>query len=426
MCHAVTRARRREVQEQASDAYYVLSCINQYEFPTKPRDEERQRFLRNTMVLRGTLWPLLEDQEIHETQRHQLHILTANLAYQLRLQRRKAVWPVAVSIIWFLIAFIISVVTAFADLGDNTKAHSLALGLLLSWLPVIVVTSIVDRNPVSATRCATLIQRWLYNVSAVVPVTIAPSVPLWTQSIEEALEKPMDQFDIGAFVGQGRRLRYCGIVNGVLDKIKYEDEKHLRLADLTANATPNSFEACIRSRPRSWYIIWLLSQAIVIMAFSMAFEVSFNTPTIGFGCRSLAYFIWFLVSSVSWVILGIWQEPSDLLRCISWFTNGFSALALFTIMMLQLTNGLNSCLCKVSVFGSRTYGGYMDFENGEFYHRHYHVQKYWIPASVFGLLSCSAPIFWAVRRWSKSSSLWKVSEDLLLEQMEGLKLDWLT
>lgn len=148
----------------ATDAYYVLSCINQYEFPTYGRNWDA----RNLAVLQGTLWPLLQQDPLLADKREQLRKMTSNLAFQLRMQRRKAVWPLAVSIIWFLIAFVISIVTAFAELGDNTKAHSLALGLLLSWLPVVVVTSIVDRNPVSAARCANLIQRWLYNVRAVV------------------------------------------------------------------------------------------------------------------------------------------------------------------------------------------------------------------------------------------------------------------
>ncbi len=52
----------------------------------------------------------------------------------------------------FLGAFSLSVGLAFADLGAWTTAHSLALGLLVSWLPFLVMFTIVDRNPVSSIR----------------------------------------------------------------------------------------------------------------------------------------------------------------------------------------------------------------------------------------------------------------------------------
>ena len=44
--------------------------------------------------------------------------------------------------------------TALGQLGSNATAHNLALGLLLAWLPVLMLCSIVDRNPIAvdATR----------------------------------------------------------------------------------------------------------------------------------------------------------------------------------------------------------------------------------------------------------------------------------
>ena len=83
-----------------------------------------------------------------------LRDLTNALAHQLRMLRRRGVIPTLASLGTFLVAFVFSVVLAFGDLGDNTTAHSLALGLLVSWLPILVVFTIVDRNPVSADRSA--------------------------------------------------------------------------------------------------------------------------------------------------------------------------------------------------------------------------------------------------------------------------------
>ena len=36
---------------------------------------------------------------------------------------------------------------AFNQLGGNAIAHDLALGLLLTWLPILMLMTIIDRNP---------------------------------------------------------------------------------------------------------------------------------------------------------------------------------------------------------------------------------------------------------------------------------------
>ena len=48
-----------------------------------------------------------------------------------------------------VIALAVSIQAAFGELGDNQTAHNLALGLLLAWLPVFVLYSITDRNPIA-------------------------------------------------------------------------------------------------------------------------------------------------------------------------------------------------------------------------------------------------------------------------------------
>jgi len=68
------------------------------------------------------------------------------------MYRRGAIDPAGINILVFLGAFAISVGLAFTELGEWTIAHSLALGLLFSWLPMLVMFSILDRNPVSAAR----------------------------------------------------------------------------------------------------------------------------------------------------------------------------------------------------------------------------------------------------------------------------------
>lgn len=69
--------------------------------------------------------------------------------------------------ILFYIAFAISVVLAFADIGERTTAHSLVFGMLISWFPLLLLFAILDRNPTSAGRSRDLISRWMWNVRAV-------------------------------------------------------------------------------------------------------------------------------------------------------------------------------------------------------------------------------------------------------------------
>ena len=72
------------------------------------------------------------------------------LAKFVRAGRKKGVIQVYVSILMFVIALAVSIQAAFTDqLGDNETAHNLAFGLLLGWLPIFILASITDRNPVA-------------------------------------------------------------------------------------------------------------------------------------------------------------------------------------------------------------------------------------------------------------------------------------
>jgi uncharacterized membrane protein (DUF485 family) len=139
----------------ASDVYFILSCLNQFELPVTPG--LRRRFLE--VLMYGLFRPLTtaeesESDEGSEADAVLLRELAATMAFQLRMLRRRGVIPTLGSLATFLIAFVFSVVLAFDDLGDRTTAHSLAIGLLFGWLPLLIISSIIDRNPVSADRSA--------------------------------------------------------------------------------------------------------------------------------------------------------------------------------------------------------------------------------------------------------------------------------
>lgn len=72
------------------------------------------------------------------------------MAQNFREGRKKGVVPVFISFLWFVFALVLSIQLAFNDIGTNETAHNLALGLLVGWLPILILASTVDRNLVSA------------------------------------------------------------------------------------------------------------------------------------------------------------------------------------------------------------------------------------------------------------------------------------
>lgn len=93
--------------------------------------------------------------------------LLQSIAFQMRTLRRKGVSASFEGIFLFYIAFAVSVVLSFADIGERTTAHSLAFGMLISWFPLLLLFAILDRNPTSAGRSRDLISSWMWNVRAV-------------------------------------------------------------------------------------------------------------------------------------------------------------------------------------------------------------------------------------------------------------------
>lgn len=136
--------------------------------PLETDDTNRDHFL--TTLIYGLFNPLCdieEGEQIHAGGAPQQPMLTPpkagakqmttellrEMAFQLRMLRRRGVYPMFLSVFLFFIAYAVSIVLAFGDLGGRTTAHSLAFGILISWLPLLVLFAILDRNPISADRC---------------------------------------------------------------------------------------------------------------------------------------------------------------------------------------------------------------------------------------------------------------------------------
>ena len=78
--------------------------------------------------------------ELDMTDGAQLTDRRKKLAGTIRAFRKKGVIPVFVSTLWFLLALAISIQSAFGDRGTNQAAHNLAMGLLLAYLPIFILS----------------------------------------------------------------------------------------------------------------------------------------------------------------------------------------------------------------------------------------------------------------------------------------------
>jgi len=244
--------------------------------------------------------------------------------------------------------------------------------------------------------------------------TVRPSIQWWSEYTTSV------ELKIGEFVGQGRRLRHCGVTNTVLDRLEHPPPPYengdgdmefmgrmisldegpvevngIILAELNGrentngsrdgllevqckkkipsrwhrmvcnfkSASPNPFitvrridpwqfgyeddirlyehlshnlEKDLVKRPKSWWVCWMSGGVIVGISLSMAIMISFTTPTVGIGCRTLLWLVFWLLSSVSWIIQAIFQEPPKEIRWVSITINTFSFLSLLIIMLLQV------------------------------------------------------------------------------------------
>lgn len=134
-------------------AYFVLCSLNQFHINHligfAEGGGQPSRMLK--ALVYGLFRPLSNEEEPDVELTNQLLV---QLAFQLRMLRRRGVIPMLANLATFLVAFIFAVVLAFAELGDENTPFSLSFGLLVTWLPLLVVFTIVDRNPVSSERTA--------------------------------------------------------------------------------------------------------------------------------------------------------------------------------------------------------------------------------------------------------------------------------
>ncbi|KAM7205165.1 hypothetical protein V8F20_003302 [Naviculisporaceae sp. PSN 640] len=468
-------------QPAKKDAYYVLSALGQFQFRDPDSPDERLLLA----LVYGLFRPIMDGprEEDAPEARIKTKELLQEMAFQLRMLRRRGVYPALVSIVVFFVAYGVSLVLAFGGLGDRATAHSMALGLLVSWLPLMVLFTILDRNPVSADRSKKLITRWLWNADAIrrwaakKPLPHEDEIVWWSQEREDEIRElqrrendamravereaelqrrarrhgrnkastdielaevhpdttsqegdgapapnsqpgpaPLAQarpqpesalFDdhIRGFVGQGREIDYCGLAHAVANSVYDSHEDTRQIRPIAAIVQEVRLELS-GHRAKSWRVMSIVAMALVWLEIFMAFIISYNTPTVGLGCRSGSYVIYGGLSSIPWVLHSLpgFKHPSFRQRVLIHCFNALALLSLLFIIFAQFSGVFNNCWCKSGVTG------YMDFANSDFYRDHFDVDASWTAGSVVGALPVVGSFLASIILLMRLKPLWQASE----------------
>ena len=284
--------------------------------------------------------------------------------------------------------------------------------------------------------------RWLYNTRAIWNARDGAKVKWWRSGQDTQSPEATFPLCVGDFIGQGRQIQYCGILPAVLEVVcsdcGNQQSSYFRFTE-TKKVYKNCASLVLSNlsgiRPISWYATAVVSLLLVWTHLLMAFVAAYTTPTVGLGCWSGSFLVYGILSSISWVVHLGSKRPGKLLRGFCHFSN-FAALTflfIFVVLVvsysiksfpnfadeqaltivdgLQLSGGLNTCVCMTN------FGNYMNFENAGFFQEHCYVLKYWIPATVVGGLIPVSSFVVAVFWWLKCQHLWQANE-------RGVRSSW--
>ena len=392
------------------NSMYLLAVLNQYTLDYQ---------ILNELITKLVHYALFTRDASIVTRRNKL-------AASIRKDRRHSVVQVMLSLFWFIVALVISIYNAFFALGDNATAHNLALGLLMSWLPALVASSLVDRNPTNAAFVKSKFERFFEHARDRHNQTISG------QSIN---------FNPGAnvirrFSGQARSRWHYGIAHSILQEFERSLQPGAnRRRDMLQYYRDGTLQHQITTTPwkfdpiEIWQFV-LAGGAVTFAAFG-AFTISFNTPTVGLGCRSGGYMIYGVLAAFGCILDFIgWAADKPTISSPS-LKRKFAIVGLrILLVILEVTNAAwlvyiilaqtfgvyNACRCKSSVW-SYGKGGYMDFAGTSVYSEDYQIRTWWPVGTALGMLPFLL-VFYVVWEWCVQSFLW--TEDYQ-KAMRGLR-----
>lgn len=408
------------------DSFYILSVMNQFAINPSMEKVSAEKVLRIALFETDLRLP---------NPRKALPERRAKLALSLRAGRKRGVVPVFISTLWFILSLAISIqagrfqdqfdffdlqlmVPAFDNIGMNTTAHNLALGLLLSWMPVLTLSSIADRSPASTEETRRKLNHLLESVR--VGLLTDPN-PRW--------DSPTNHGEYFTdFCGQGRSRWHYGVAYPILAGI--EDDFAARYG--RGWLFHPDARAMLISRPKDttsvlWFDfkeIFQILSAVMIVGGSVfgAFIISYFTPTTGLGCRSGGYIIYFILVLVVFSIESItwWTMPSKPFtqNVLRYFLNLFEMTNtswLAYIIVAQTFGLYRTCACWSSNWASG--GGYINFKTTTFF-KNAEVQACWTGGTLLSCTVMGTSLLYIAAEWCSQGHLWTVDYE---KAMTGLK-----
>ncbi|KAF2093584.1 hypothetical protein NA57DRAFT_47952, partial [Rhizodiscina lignyota] len=433
------------------DSMYILMNMNQYTMKPIAMKKEAEGLLRIVLFSK--------DLRLKDTS-SSLREVRRSLARSLRNGRRKGVVPVFISTMWFLFSLAISIQGAFDLIGSNPTAHDLALGLLLSWLPVLILSCIVDRNPIAADD----IRMKLNNLIDHVCVSLqdphireeffqsfehrpeAEKMRNWVVRINRVTDFIRGSFFID-FAGQGRIRWHYGCAHPILCDIEasYVAARGRNWLENEEEARNNLVLGSV-DEGLLWFDfreLWQITAAIATVSCTIlgAFILSYFTPTVGLGCRSggylifaiIAFFvligellIWWLTDEQQQQFLKHWlQSHVDTLHELTFrqwangfllFLETFNTAWIIYIVLSQTFGAFVTCDCQCSIWSK--IGGYMDLSQWDFTHVP-SVTTYWRLGTILSTVVMGIGMIYIVIEWCIQSHLSTTNYE---ESLRGLRL----
>ncbi|KAF3929113.1 hypothetical protein ABW20_dc0108383 [Dactylellina cionopaga] len=400
-----------ETFSSVRDSFSILCVMNQYKLSSSLPISEST--LRKNILTALFLTDL-------SSRKFGVDSTRTAVAAELRRLRKRGVVPVLASLGWYFFALAISMYKAFGDVGDNATAHNLALGLLMGWLPVLVSAAIVDRNSVDGDHVAHLLNGLMRRVH------------------------PYD-VTFTKFVGQGRRRWHYGVAHPILSMLERQPESLKRPVDWHAiameciekNWESKGLEGYSINYFSKWEFVHMLAAWLTLgLSVMGAWYISYNTPTVGLGCRSFSYVMFLVVCTfvglVEYALYPIVYRPvkkrrtGDLIERDGWrgyiqskkfrgrmagilYTFDIVTTAiLFTAVFMQTTGAFQFYWCRASLVGG--HGGYVVFDGVNYIKRFFDVRMYWIVGAVVSSVVPFSGTAWTLREWLTQSFMW--SDDL--------------
>lgn len=146
----------------------------------------------------------------------------------------------------------------------------------------------------------------------------------------------MKPYYVGEFIGQGRRIKYFGLVEAVIRTEAYGQ----------LGSSIEEYETCAQDikrilnkrRPTSWFVTAIVSLLLVWTEILMAFMVAFFTPTFGLGCWTGSLIFWGFLSSLPWIYHVFVKSPGPNGRMVC------HAFNLASVLWIIILTGFVVCI----------------------------------------------------------------------------------